>query len=425
MPWRSRVIIWVLAVVSLICGFELVWATQPEVTVLVWSHFVPGFKEEFVRQVTEWGRIKGVSVQVDFLSLPDLATRLSAEAEAQSGHDIVMLFNYQVALFKEQLVPLDDLATELETLYGSWTEGAKFLCFLDGQWRAIPWCFQSLVANINKDHWAAIGLSPEDLIDFTWDDLLDVAPKLAARGTPIGFALRDTFDANGGLFPILWSFGAKVVDENGYVTVVSPETKAAIEYVMKLAKYMPPEAFAWDDAGNNRAMLAGTLSWTPNPPSIWASAVINNLPIAKSLDHVPMPSGPQGRFRVADYNSFGIWKFSKNVDLAKDLIRFLMRPDNVSKQVEASWGYNQPTLRVYDEISYWMLRDPLRYYHPAVEELRPSGWPAPPGPEWATAYNLNIVPLMFAKAVTGEMTPDEAMLWAEARLLEIGFKRKP
>jgi multiple sugar transport system substrate-binding protein len=418
--------VWMYLVLAVLVGFGIggALATGRELTILTWNHFVPGFNQEFVRQVEEWGRINGVSVRVDFLSLPDLAARLPAEVEAKAGHDIVLLFNYNVALFKEHLVPLDDLANELDTLYGPWAEGAKFLAFLDGHWWAIPWCFQSLVATINKEAWKAIGVSVDDLVNFTWEDLLRVAPKLAEIGHPIGFAIKDTFDANGGLFPILWSFGARVVDENGYVTVVSPETRAAIEYVMKLAKYMPPDVFAWDDAGNNRFMLSGVGSWTPNPPSIWAVAVRDKLPIADSIDHAPLPSGPYGRFRVADYNSFGIWQFSPNIDLAKDLLRWLMRPDNVVKQVEASWGYNEPTLKAYNEISYWISHAPLRYYHPPVEELRPTGWPAPPGPQWAMAYNLHIVPLMFAKAVTGELTPDEAMQWAEAELLKLGFKSK-
>lgn len=106
----------VLAVI-VVLGIGGVLAAGREITILTWNHFVPGFNEEFVRQVEEWGRINGVSVRVDFLSLPDLAARLPAEVEAQAGHDIVLLFNYNVALFKEHLVPLDDLANELNALY--------------------------------------------------------------------------------------------------------------------------------------------------------------------------------------------------------------------------------------------------------------------------------------------------------------------
>lgn len=402
-----------------------VLALGQEIKILTWNHFVPGFNEVFKAIVEEWARLKGVSVVVDFTSLPDLPVRLSAEVEARAGHDIVLLFNYHVGLYKDHLIPLDDVASELEALYGPWDEGAKYLSYFDGHWMAIPWCYQSLIATINVEHWKAVGINPDDLIKYTWNDFLAAAQRLYQNRTPVGFAIRDTFDANGGLFPILWSFGAKVVDEDGYVTVVSEETRNAIEYVIKLAQYMPPEVFAWDDAGNNRAMLAGAISWTPNPPSIWARAVLDKLPIAVALDHVPLPAGPYGRFRVADYNAFGIWRFSNNIELAKDLLRWIMQLDNMSKQVFASMGYNQPTLRAYGQlITYWQEVIPLRYYHPAIEQLRPSGWPAPVGPEWATAYNLNIIPLMFAKAVTKEMTVDEAMKWAEEQLITVGFKKK-
>ena len=402
-----------------IIGMRSTIAAERIVTLLTWNHFVPGYNEELQRQVEEWGKINGVKVRVDFLSLPDLTTRLAAEAEAQKGHDVVMVWNFSPALYKDNLATLDDLAVELGDLYGPWNEGGKYLCFIEDHWYAIPWTYQSLLGNINVQYWHQIGLEPEQVANFTWDDLLNAAKKLYEIGHPIGFAINDTFDANGGLFPILWSFGAKVVDEEGNIAINSPETRAAIKFVMELAKYMPQEVFAWDDAGNNKFMLSGYGSWTPNPPSIWAVAKIKGLPIADSLDHVPMPAGPAGQYRVGDFINLGVWKFSPNVDLAKDLIRFLLRPDNIVKQVEASWGYNTPSLRAYEEISYWMVNKPLRYYFPPKEMVRPSGWPAPPGPEIQIAYNTHIVPIMFAKAVTGDATIDEAIQWAEKQLRDI------
>jgi hypothetical protein len=55
--------------------------------------------------------------------------------------------------------------------------------------------------------------------------------------------------------------------------------------------------------------------------------------------------GPEGRFRSASTLALGVWKFSRNVELAKDLIRHLLSPANYARQVEASMGYNQPFLR--------------------------------------------------------------------------------
>lgn len=409
-----------LLLVTALLPYATFGAVQKKlVTMLTWSHFVPGYNAELQREVEQWGAIKGVDVRVDFLSLTDITTRLAAEVQAQKGHDVVMTWNFTPALYKDNLVPLDGLAAELQNQYGDFDEGGKYLCLLDGHWMAIPWTYQSLLANINTQYWGQIGYTADQVGKLTWNQFLDAAQKLDAIGHPVGFALSDTFDANGGLYPILWDFGAKVVDENGNITINSDKTRAAIEYVMKLAKYMPSEIFAWDGGGNNKFMLSGTGSWTPNPPSIRPVAVRDKLPVADFLDHVPLPSGPAGHYRVADYINLGIWKFSPNVDLAKDLIRFLLRPDNIVKQVEASQGYNCPTLKAYDGISYWMAHPSLRYYFPPVEDVRPSGWPAPPGPGIQTAYNLYVVSTMFAKAVTGRATVDEAMQWAEQQLKDI------
>src|SRR5208337_480557 len=189
-----------------------------------------------------------------------------------------------------------------------------------------------------------IGMSSEDVAKLTWDEFLEAARKLRANNTPVGMAFSDTSDANDDSFSVLWSFGAQMADSKGNVTINSSETAAAIEYVKKLAKFMPEDILAWDDASNNRFMLSGSGSWTLNAPSIWAVAKKDNMPIQAKIDHVPIPAGPAGRFRNALPISLGIWKFSPNIDLAKDLIRFLLKKENYEKQVEASWGYNLPLL---------------------------------------------------------------------------------
>jgi multiple sugar transport system substrate-binding protein len=404
---------------SSLLGVNVFSAQAPEVTLLTWSHFVPGYNEELESQVTAWAESKGVKARVDFLSLPDITTKLASEAESKTGHDIVLVWNFSSALHKENLIELDDVAGELGNQYGPWMEGARFLTFLDGHWKAIPWYYQSLLGNINVEYWQQIGLSADDAAKLTWDGLLEKAKELHEIGHPVGLVVAETFDANGSLYPLLWSFGARAVDETGNVTIKSPETEAALEYAKKLFEYMPSEVLGWDDGGNNRFMLSGEGSWTPNPPSIWAVAKIKDLPIKDSLDHVPMPAGPAGQFRVGDFNNLGIWKFSPNIDLAKDLIVFLLQKENFDKQISASWGYNQPVLTAFKEHPVYRTERVLRYYEPPVEEVRPSGWPGPPNPATQIAYNLLIIPLMFVKVVTRQQSISEAIDWAETQLTRI------
>lgn len=400
-------------------------AATRSVTLLTWSHFIPTYNEELKAEVQAWGTAKGIDARVDFLSLPDLTTRLTAEVESQQGHDAVVVWNFSPALYKDNLVNLDDVASSLEKKYGPWSEGARYVGLLDGHWKAIPWSNQSLIADINDKYWATIGMTPDQVANLTWDQFLDAAKKLKEIGHPVGFALNNTFDANGGLYPIIWSFGARVVDENGKIAVDSPQMRQAMEYVKTLSQYFAPEVYAWDDAGNNKFLLSGLGSWTPNPPSIRPAAVRDSLPVAPDLDHVTMPGGPSGRYRVADFINVGVWKFSKNIDQAKELIAFLMDEKNTQKQIASSVGYNVPSLTGYTAANGWWKDHPdlkLAYYSPPAEQLRPSGWPAPPGKEIQIAYNLNIIPVMFAKYAKGESSLDEAIAWGKQQLEQVYAK---
>lgn len=392
---------------------------ETEVTMLTWNHFVPPFNGELEKIVAEWAEDRGVKARIDYESLGNLPSRLATEVEAKRGHDVVMLFNYGPALYKQNLIGLDDIAADLGNEYGPWLKGGKFLCFLDGEWQAIPWSFQSLLANIRVDYWDQIDMKPEDVAELNWDGLLEKAKEMDEIGHPIALCIGENLDSYGFVFPLLWSFGAQHIDKQGKVVINSAETRAALEYANKLFPYMPYEMIGWDNSGNNQFMFSGRGSYTENPPSIWAVAKIKDLPIADKLDHVPMPSGPEGAFRVADYNSLGVWEFSPNIDLAKDLIKFLLEKDQFYRQVKASWGYNEPTLEQYEKNPYYEKEHVLRYYAKPVEEVRPSGYPAAPSSKTQIAYNLLIVPIMFAKVVTGELSIDKSIEWAEKQLTRI------
>ena len=175
----------------------------------------------------------------------------------------------------------------------------------------------------------------------------------------------------------------------------------------------------WNNSGNNQFMFSGRGSYTQNPPSIWAVAKLQEMEIAEKLDHVPLPEGPAGRFRLADYNNLGIWKFSKNIDLSKDLLNFLMQEEQFFKQIEASWGYSQPPLKAFEETEYYSEQPKLKYYGRPLGTVRAPGYPAPVTSPTQIAYNLRVVPIMFAKAVREEETVDGAVEWAETQLNRI------
>jgi len=393
-------------------------------TILAEDHWAPTFNIELKRQVAEWAARCGVDARIDFISSRVAPPKIAVEAESKRGHDLLYMFRFDAALYKQNLCILDDIATKLEREYGPWRENGRYLYFLDGHWYAIPYFFYTWPANINVVHWKEIGFEPDQVGQLTCDGFLEAAKKLKTIGHPVASAIDMDFDASSFLYPLLWSFGGKTVDEQGNILVDSPETKAMFEYLKELHQYMPPEVTGWSGKDNNLYMQTGVGSWTVNCPTIYAVAKIKKLPIVSHLDHVPLPRGPAGRF-VADWAiSWGIWNFSPNIDLAKDLLTFLLQRENYSKQIAASWGCNQPYLEGFKDQPIWREEHALRYLEPLEQlgEVHPYAWPGPASPGACIEVDMGILGVACSKAVTGEVSIPEAIAWLKHRLMEIHRK---
>jgi len=113
-------------------------------------------------------------------------------------------------------------------------------------------------------------------------------------------------DANAFWYPYLWSWGGKEVEADGKTVVLnSPGTIESVKFAVGLWKDACDEgAFAWDDSGNNRAFLAGTISATNNGASIYIEAkkkpdmyrTDDGKPLKDDCFHTPLPKGPAGPF---------------------------------------------------------------------------------------------------------------------------------
>jgi multiple sugar transport system substrate-binding protein len=393
-----------------------VFADTRELTMLSWNHYVPRADDVLREQAEKFSKEAGVKLTVDTIPHAHIAAKLVGEAQAGVGHDVVLLRNVQTALHKDTLVVMDDLAEALEKKYGKWHAVGRLAEFLDGHWRAIPWFYISSGITYRTDLFEQVGEAPVD----TYEDLLRAGRKLKKIGHPIGFGISQTGDSTRTLYPILWSYGARYVEEDGKtVAINSTATEAAVEYVKELYNdCMTPEVLSWDDASNNRFMLSGKGSWTRNAISIYVAAKRKAMPIAEKFDHTIPPQGPERRLGMLAYHSMGVWKFSKNQDVAREWISYLLHPDNFNPWIEAAGGYSQPLLPAFDEHPIWRSDPKLKSLIGFAKHATIDCWPGPPTPEAAQAFNTYIISNMFAKAVTGTPTK-QAVAWAEEELRRI------
>src|SRR6185295_17444442 len=99
---------------------------------------------------------------------------------------------------------------------------------------------------------------------------------------------------------------------------------------------------AWDNASNNKWLVAGKGALIFNPPSAWAVARRDAPQVAEKLWTHAMPKGPKGRFVSVLPRFQGIWNFSKNKSAAKALLQHVSTREAAVKLVEGGQGYDLP-----------------------------------------------------------------------------------
>ena len=413
----------ILLVVSLVQVVPTTAAAR-ELTMLVWSHFIPDVDEVLKKQAEEFSKARGVKVRIDTIALQQIVPKKAAEAQAQSGHDIIMNYGADAFVYRDLLAPVDDLVMELGNNYGGWIKLAEEICKVDGEWKAVPWYYYPYPLVIRTDLIEQVGETPPD----TWEDVLRIGKKLKAIGKPIGIQLGHSRDGNAALRALLWGYGASITAEDGKtVTINSPQTAKALEFVKQLYQdAMDPDVISWDDAANNRAFLAGICSMTFNSPSIYKAAKSKGIkiaetgqPLADVIDHILPPKGPEGRFAFADSLSLGIWKFSKNQDLAKEFLKYHFQQEQFNPFLDVAIGYDVPFLEDYRKHSVFTSDPKIRFIGEIGKFEHTIGYPGPVTAQSQVVWDLFIIGDMFSYAATGQKTVQEAMEWAEKEIKAI------
>jgi len=391
-------------------------AATPELTMLSWSHFVPAADEKLREQAARFAKEQGVSVRVDTIPTLQLPPKLAAEIHAQAGHDIVYMVETAPWLYHEHLIDVDDIVEEIGKKQGGWYPFVKESDFVLNAWKSVPWFFLTWPGLYREDLFGQAGFP----VPNTWEDILNAGRILKKEGHPVGIPISQTNDAYNTFWSILWSFGGKVLEADGKTLALnSPGTEATLEYYNSLYREaMEPEVLSWDDASNNRFLLSGKGSWIHNPISPYVTAVDKKMEIAHKLGIHSAPAGPAGRHAELSVASLGIWKFSKNPELAKTFLRYLLQPENYTEWIIAGQGYSQGPFRAYENHPIWTEHPKFKILPGEARFGHVHGWPAPPNPYIHRINDLFILPNMAAKVVTG--TPIKAAIaWAEDQIKKV------
>ncbi len=398
-----------------------------------WDHWVPAGNDAMRKQVDAWAKKNKVDVAVDFITSVGNKNLLTIAAEAQSktGHDIQAFPTWEVSNNAQNLEPLDDVVNGLEKQYGKINPVCEYLAKIKGRWLAVPSSsgtqYKPSCARIS--FFKQYGLDVEAMYpaksehtpasdQWTWDTMLKYADPAQKANMPFALGLGQTTDCVDWVGALFTSFGAELVDAKGNVTVKSDAVKQALEYMVKLAKFLPGDVYSYDDASNNRALISGKTALIFNPPSAWAVAKRDNPSVAADCWTFPTPAGPKGRFVPFLPYLWGVWSFSPNKSAAKELLAFLSQREQVEARDDAVSGYDIPPFLSMSDFKVWsdvepprgtVFNYPIRPFHNATPSI--AAYPAPR--EIAVQiYNRATMTTMIAKMTQGGQSMNQVLDWA-------------
>jgi hypothetical protein len=407
-----------------------------------WDHWVPKANDTMTKLCKEWGEKEKVEVSLDFITSIGEKNRLTimAESQARAGHDILAFPTWYAADQAQNLVPVDDIMKGLIDQHGAVTKVVEYLGKVKGHWVAVPATVGTQAKppcarlDLFKQHvgWDPREAYPADAppnpamaAQWTWDFFLQAAEKCHKAGFPFGMPmshLSDSVDWTGAVFA---SFGAQLVDEEGKITVKSDAVRQVLEWYKKLVAVLPPDVFAWDDAGNNKWLVAGKGALIMNPPSAWAVAKRDAPQICEQLWTFASPAGPKGRFTPSLPYFWGIWNFSTNQSAAKSLLTHLSQRDSVEQLVKASVGYDLPSFAKLNDFKTWSEEGPPKgtlYHYPTRDQIASIAAAPAPVNIANQIYTQGTMTKMVAQYTQqGGKTMEQTMAWAVNELE--GFMR--
>lgn len=407
-----------------LAGSRSAFAQEPSYTpepgaslrLLRWSPFVQGDEDAWLANTKKFTEATGVEVRVDKESWEDIRPKAAVAANVGSGPDMMLVWFDDPHQYPDKLLDVTDLGTYLDGKYGGYYDGLKGYATRDGKFIALPLAAIGNAVCYRQSHVEAAGFKefPKDTAGF-----LELCKAMKAKGTPAGFAHgKAVGDGNNYVHWLLWSHGGKMVDESGKVVINSPETIAAINYAKSLYETFIPGTEGWLDINNNRAFLAGQVSLTANGVSLYYAAKKDDATkeLAADIRTVNFPIGPVGQsVELHQTTQAIVFNHTKFPNACKAYLKFMMEADQMNAWIQGSSAYCCQPLKAFASNPVWT-SDPIHApYARASETLRPNGYAGPLGYSSAAVMADYVLVDMFASAVTGATSPEDAAAQAEKR----------
>src|SRR5215472_6035106 len=361
--------------------------------------WVQGFAQEedvaFKKLLADYEKASGNKIEDSII--PFAPMRQKAISAIMSGvvPDILELADFQflpLHAWDDKLTDVSDIVEPVKSQYIDTALRATY-CYNNvtkkRAFYAVPMKCSAVPFNIWQSLVEKAGYKISDIPN-TWDAFLDffmpVQDKLRAQGMRNIYAYGYQLTANGVdpaiLFQaFLMAYGGKnLVTPDGRLHTEDPQVKeAAVKAIAKLTTpfkkgYVPPGVVNWNDADDNNAFHAKLVVMDFDGFSTEV-AVYKNKALYDDIVTRGMPLGNDGQKIPSPMVSFGavIPKGAKNVDLAKEFLRYAVQPKVLNEYLKGGLGrWMLPIPDLVKSDPFWMQEDPHREAYAKLTLLAPT-----------------------------------------------------
>ncbi|MGH8795225.1 MAG: ABC transporter substrate-binding protein [Stackebrandtia sp.] len=375
-------------------------------TVTVWTYPViadPEADREFWDRTAAAFRDAHPDLDVTVVSQPweNRDASLSAALLAGKGPDVAYLISDQVGRYYAQdvLAPIEDYLSE-ETLSG-YRDNALASMSVDGRPYAAPMIMSAFVGSCDKRILDETGITPPK----TWQDVLDIGPKLKDAGyytTYYQGDLKSTLNMN--FYQFVWQAGGSVFSADGKsLAVDGEEGVAALTFLKELV----------DSRFVDRSALTQAYQPDQSPMARGEVACVYNLApndVEKAMggrEHIevtpPLTGAVQAAFGAV--GGYAVFRDARDPEAARAWMTHLSSPDVIADYNKTA-GYFSP----HEAVADLYADDPV---FGAAEQYLDVTVPGEPHPRAREVQEL-IGPQVQA-ALLGVKTPEAALADAAAQ----------
>lgn len=328
--------------------------------ILLADDFHPDHNAFMRSELEAYAELNGWDIEITdvagYIGGGDLFQKLLASVQSGDSPDL-LLHTPSVRNFVTLglVQPVDDLVNEAIEAYGDVIPGAVFSSTVDDTWYAVPFFTRSGGYYVRQDVFEENGI---DIIEGTeyYETMRETALAISKPDENMwgwGVTVNRSGDGNAVVQNVLFRHGSHLQDESGdIVTFNSPETVEGLRWLAatytedQWASMLPPGVLAWTDTSNNEAFLAGQIAITQNAGTMYAKAVLDQVPFADDIAFIPYPRRISDDARL-DFMSDGMRFYlitdAKNPEAASDVIRHFLTTPVQERVWTISTGYALPS----------------------------------------------------------------------------------